>query len=255
VEPVVFVLLLLLAVGAWLVQRWLHQRRLAALAAVAADHGLTVTEGDPHGFAALPFTLMRAGDRRRVTTCLTGTLDGHPVHLFELRVETDHRDAKGNRSTSVRHHTCAHATLGGLALPRVRISPETVVTRLGDALGFRDQQFESDEFNRAYQVQGTDPRATSDVVDPRMMALLLEVRDRDLSFELRGDHLLCWGDRLAPTSWPTLHRIARTVADRVPRVAADLYPSTGDDDLWFPGLRPGGRHAGRGTTWGWLTGR
>ena len=54
---------------------------------------------------------------------------------------------------------------------------------------------------------------------------------------------------------PTLHRIARTVADRVPRVAADLYPSTGEDDLWFPGLHPGGRHAGRGTAWGWLTGR
>lgn len=215
-----------------------RRRRFEALARVADEQGLVFRAGDLLGALGLPFTLLRRGDRRRVTASMSGTLAGRDAHLFELEFVRVHQSGAQRRESRT-YATCAHVRLGGLHLPGVRISPENLVTRLGDRLGFRDQQFESEEFNRRYQVQGTDPRATSAVVDARMMALLLELTDTKVAVELRGDHLVVWTDaRIRPEAWPGLHHVAASVADRVPRVARELYPSSGDDDLWLPGWVP-----------------
>jgi hypothetical protein len=54
--------------------------------------------------------------------------------------------------------------------------------------GAQDIDFESEEFNRVYRVQATDPRFASDLVNPRTMELLMQCGAPDL--RVYGRHLV-----------------------------------------------------------------
>lgn len=66
------------------------------------------------------------------------------------------------------------------SLPKMRLRPETRVSRGLAAFGVKDIQFESDRFNRRYKVEGQDERRIREVLDPPMLDfLLLRQVDRD----------------------------------------------------------------------------
>lgn len=225
--PFVFFAMVVLVFGAaaWLAWHRHQQklRRREALQLLALTHGLTYSRVDPLGLEALPFAFLRRGDDRGIENVVHGTIDGRAVALFDLWVMHESTDSKGNRSRRYEHHTCATTTVPDAWWPAMTMKPETVLSRLGDTIGLRDLQFESDEFNRAWNVTCDDRRFAYAFVDARMMRWLLMVGD-DHRFDVSGPHLLVATDQLDVDAWPVLARVLDQFVDRIPAVARELYP-------------------------------
>ena len=71
--------------------------------------------------------------------------------------------------------------------PELTIAPENMLSRLGQALGFDDIDFESIEFSNAYAVRSKDKKLAYDFCNTGMMEYLLAHRGTTL--ELEGDVL------------------------------------------------------------------
>lgn len=221
-----FLLFLLFGLVAAAVAYWRHQqkvKRREALFALAHRHGLTYLRVDALGLGNLPFRFLKRGDDRGVENVVHGALDGRPVALFDFWVMHESRDHQGNRSRRYERYTCATAVVDDAWWPAMSIEPETALTRIGDAVGVRDLQFESDEFNRRWNVTCRDPRFAYAFVDARMMQWLL-MAGPQFRFHVFGSHILAICDQLPPERWLTLHRALTQFVDRVPAVARELYP-------------------------------
>ena len=133
--------------------------------------------------------------------------------------ETVHHP-KGGTSRSYHHFSCAITTVG-LVAPHLSIAPEDLLTRLADVVGFRDIEFESEEFNRAMQVKCDDRKFANYLVDARMMEWLLAARG--WAFERHGDEVLCYADRLQPADATAMLDALLGFKHQVPRAALDAY--------------------------------
>ncbi len=221
------ILVLLLAVAlvaglAW----WDHQRkaaRRAALMQLALSRGLDYSRVDLLGLGQMPFAFLRRGDDRGVENVVHGDLDGRPVQLFDFWVMHESTDSKGHRSRRYERYTCAATRITDAWWPALTIRPENLLTRLGDRVGLRDLEFESAEFNRAWNVTSGDRRFAYAFVDARMMQWLL-MAGGDYRFDVSGQHLMVVTDRLDPASWLILHQVLMQFTDRIPPVARELYP-------------------------------
>lgn len=220
---VLFIAFALLAGGlAW----WQHQQKLkrrTELNQLALQQGLAYSVHDLHGLGRMPFGFLRRGDDQGVENVLHGELDGRPVRLFDFWVMHESTDSKGNRSRRYERYTCAAAQVTDAWWPSLTVQPENVLSRLGDGLGMRDLQFESDDFNRTWNVTARDRRFAYAFLDARMMQWLL-MAGTAYRFEVSGPYLMVVTDQLAPASWLTLHRVLGQFTDRIPAVARELYP-------------------------------
>lgn len=102
------------------------------------------------------------------------------------------------------------------SLPKMRLRPETGLSRGLATLGVRDIQFESDRFNRRYKVEGADERRIREVLDPQMLDfLLLRQHDRDwqISHQLI---VVCEGQLQDPASLDRMVEDVVGFAKRVP---------------------------------------
>jgi hypothetical protein len=68
------------------------------------------------------------------------------------------------------------------------VSPEGVFGRLWGRLTNTDIELEWEDFNRAFTVNCPDRRFASDVLDQRMMELLMQ--DQELAWMIRGPDIL-----------------------------------------------------------------
>lgn len=130
------------------------------------------------------------GDHRRACNVLTGQWQGHPFTSFDYSYETHSSDGRGGRSTST-HRFAVTALALPTPLPRLQVTPENLLTRVGEAVGLsQDIELESEDFNRAFRVHADNPKFASDVLTPRTMELLLS-RPR-LCWRIEGSEILCW---------------------------------------------------------------
>jgi hypothetical protein len=93
---------------------------------------------------------------------------------------------------------------------------------LADHLALHDVEFESEEFNRRFNVRGSDRRFANDLVDARMIQWLLTV-DGAFEFEVAGRWILCFSKKRRPTELIPLLGTLQRFRDRVPRVVFELY--------------------------------
>lgn len=197
-------------------------KRREALVALAVREGLDFSIEDPLGLLWYPFHLFGRGDDRGVENVVHGTWNEIPLAVFDFWFYDETTDSKGGRHRSYQRFSCAlaevEAALGSLVIGR-----ESVVSRFADAVGFDDIAFESDEFNRTFEVRCDDRRFASAFVDPRMMAWLLAT-DRRLSFATGGRWLLVVAPRQPVEGFPGLLSTLRDFHARVPRVIPSLFP-------------------------------
>lgn len=195
----------------WLLWR-AEQRWKAALASYAVAQGWSFTarddsqadrEGRPFG----------TGSSRRAENVLAGSLDGTPFTAFDYRYTTESGSGK-NRSRQT--HRFAVLCLALRApLPRLEITQENVLHKIGGALGFDDIELESDAFNRRFRVTGEDRKLAYDVLHARTMEALL-ARD-DVAMRLQGGEVVCWrSGRLAPEELSGWAATPRAVVDGIP---------------------------------------
>lgn len=190
-----FAILLVVAVGGLVITCAVyaykkHQARLASLLDLCRAKGWQYSAHDPWGlprrWEGPPFD---RGYARRAEHVIAGEHAGRPLVAFDYSFKEDSTNSKGNRTTSTyRYYVVA---LGmPCALPGLQVSPEGVLSRLGNALGFEDIELESEEFNRRFKVRCPDPKFAMDVLSPRTMERLLA--SQGISFRFAGSDLLCY---------------------------------------------------------------
>lgn len=206
------------AVGAWY---WAKKRR-EAFVAFAAAHGLTYSRRDLEGILDRPFRLFSKGDGRRVENVLSGEWRGNPMRAFDYWYYEESTDSNGGRSKTYYRYTCVLLEVQA-AFPPMAITRENVFTRLADGLGFRDIEFESQEFNKRFQVTAKDRRFAFAFVDGRMMQWLLALGGKE-ELEVAGGLLLLFQrGRRKPVEFAPVIETALALRDQVPRAALSMY--------------------------------
>jgi hypothetical protein len=127
------------------------------------------------------FDVLRRGHSRKIFNVLEGPYQGHEVCAFDFRYTTG----------SGKNQQTYHLSFFMLRLPRefpeVRIYPENFLSKIGQAIGFEDIDFESVEFSRAFTVRAQDKKIAYDICHTRMMEYLLA--HPKLSLEIERDWL------------------------------------------------------------------
>jgi hypothetical protein len=195
--------------------------RREALLAFATTHHMEYSRDDPFGLIDLPFRLFSLGDGRGCENVMWGSWKGVPVREADYWYYDESTDTEGHTSRSYHRFSMVLADLG-LSIPQIAIQREGLLSRLADHLGFQDIQFESEDFNRRFQIKAADREFAYKLVDARMMRWLLEGNEEE-RFELVGNQLLVAGDRRGPGELSWLFDRALAFREHVPRLVWNEY--------------------------------
>jgi hypothetical protein len=191
------------------------QRRRAGLFSFAATHAFQYSRDDPFDLVHLPFWLFTQGDGRGCENAVWGTWEGIPLKLTDFWYYEESTDSDGTTDRSHRRFSAAIAELNWM-VSGVCVRPEGVASRLADHLGLRDLEFESEAFNRSFQVEADDREFAFQLLDARMVTWLEPLEG--FGFETMGRYLLVWSDRLEPADLTALLAAVKGFRDRVPRM-------------------------------------
>lgn len=164
------------------------KKRREAFQALANELGFSFRPGKDAGFARRFGFLehMDDGSRRYAFNILSGQLEGQAAHIFDYHYETYSHNSKGHRKTH--HHYFSIFTLAlPNAFPELVIKREGFFSKIGQALGFDDIDFESVEFSKRYSVKSRDKKFAYDFCNARMIEFLLQ--QEDLIIEVEGNIL------------------------------------------------------------------
>ena len=180
-----FLIIVLVVGGAAFVvglTQWLPERaRRRALGQLARRLGMRYALSDPSVAARYDSLSVLGDDPHAVATnVLVGTYRGHRLCAFDFY-------PLGRQILCYKSRREAPAfTVFVLEqeqrFPRLRIYPETAASKLAQALGYEDIDFESVEFSEAFCVRSPDRKFAFDVCHPRMMTYLLRHRDMIVEF-------------------------------------------------------------------------
>jgi hypothetical protein len=254
---VVFVVFGLFSIRAW--KR--RAQRARQLAAVAAANGFTYSEEDTGDCTRVPFELFRRGDGRGAENVLSGRAsDGAPVRVFDFYWYDEQDDGRstvgsggffasadddairvGTPPRSYEYATCCLTQVGAVYPPTV-IEPRGLLGRALDVVGVRPIQFESEAFNRMFQVRGEDTRFIQHLIDPQVMDLLLGTEGK-VRWELRGRWILASLDRedVTPDLVMGLVGLTTELRRRIPNVVRSMTtqlpaPDGGTRGSFDPGI-------------------
>jgi hypothetical protein len=178
-------------------------KRREAMAAVAAKLGLHFMPHKDKGMARQYRFLnkLRKGSDRYAFNVLSGSYQGHKVLLFDYHYKTGSGD-------STHHHYLSFFLLRlPISFPELIIAPEGIFSKIAQAVGYDDIDFESHEFSRKFCVRSKNKKFAYDVCNARMIEYLLS--NTDLSIEIEERELaISFNSRLAPEKIePNLNRL------------------------------------------------
>ncbi len=216
-----FVGIIAIAIGVAVYSLHARKKRQEGFALVAKQLGLEYWHTDPFGLLSEPFVLFGKGDGQGIENVLAGPYQGIDAKAFDFWYFEESTNSNGHRTKTYYRFDCVILPIDAACSP-MTIDNENLLTRLADALSFHDIEFESEGFNKAFNVKSDDKRFANDFVDARMMAWLLQY-GAGTSFETMGDRLMCFQRKLAPMEIVTLLGLSKSFLDRVPRVVYSLY--------------------------------
>lgn len=200
------------AVHAWRTK----EKRRADIAAWAAAQGMEYSAVDPHGLDRLDFRLFSKGDGRGCENVVTGTWEGLDVRVADYWYYERSSNGDGGSSKTYYRFSVVLAAVDA-QLPGVRVEKENILTRLADNLALRDLQFESEEFNREFDVKAEDREFAYKLLDARMMDWLLRSAGRHC-YEVRGPWVLGYCKQLPVAEVPTLLAAVQGFVAHIPRL-------------------------------------
>lgn len=184
------------------------QKRRQAMMALAARLGLQFDPGKNRDLAERYGFLnkLRAGSNRYAFNTLAGSYQGQDVTAFDYHYETHSTDSKGHRQTHHHYFSCFLLRLPR-SFPELVIAREGFFSKVAQALGYDDIDFESHEFSRKFCVRSPDKKFAYDFCHARLMEYLLA--NDDLTIEVDEDALaLTFNSRLDPARIePNLNRL------------------------------------------------
>jgi hypothetical protein len=174
------------------------RKRREELATLASRLGLTFDpsrdENIAYRFAFLD--RLSRGTNRYAYNVVSGRFQGEQVFAFDFRYETETRDADGSRQTQDHRFSFFILELQR-AFPELTIAREGLMSKVAQALGYEDIDFESAEFSSAFCVRSRDKKFGYDVCNQKMMTFLLA--NRDLNIEIEGRALALGFDSMLST--------------------------------------------------------
>jgi hypothetical protein len=222
VELGVLVLFGVIAAAAAYLAHYLRRRRREELAATAFTLGLEFSSDDPFGCLSYPFALLSEGDGRGTENVMWGAWQGMPVREFDYWYYDESTHSDGDRSRTYHRFSCAVTEIDARC-SHLTIDRENLVTALADHLGLHDIEFESAEFNRAFNVKSKDRKFANDIIDARMLRWLLDTDDA-FRFEVHDRWVLAFGKKRRPNDLIPLLGTLQQFRQHVPRVVYELYP-------------------------------
>jgi hypothetical protein len=204
----IVILFALLVIGGAIYSAIAARKRREELFELAARLGLQFSPGEDYELADRFGFLdkLAQGSNRYAFNVISGTYRQNQVLVFDYHYETHSTDSKGNRQTH-HHYFSFFILLLPLTFPELKITREGLLSKIAQALGYEDIDFESAEFSRAFCVRSKDRKFAYDVCNAQMMEYLLA--NRDLSIEIEGPALaLAFDERLsAPEIEADLQRL------------------------------------------------
>jgi hypothetical protein len=192
-------------------------RRRKALAALAARLGLWFSPAEDRKLAERYGFLndLAKGSNRYAFNVMTGTYRGYPVLIFDYHYETDSMHSHGYVGEEEEREVSFFILTLPRPFPELRIVREGVFSKIAQALGFDDIDFESHEFSRKFCVRSKDKKFAYDICNPRMLEYLLA--NDDLSVEIEETALaIGFSSQLAPERIEhNLHRLIE-IRERIP---------------------------------------
>ncbi len=188
----------------------------AKLRTIAGSHGLQVdvaTKKPP----PVDFNLFETGSRKKVNAQMWRAGEQDSVFQYQYTVSS------GENSTTY-EFTAALIDVPFVA-PHLTISTENWWSKIKRAVGLRDIELESPEFNERYQVRCSDNRFAITLLDPTMIGWMLSPSSGlgSVTFEFLGPWMLCHCDQLKVDELPGMLTWGQTVRSQLPAVLTELY--------------------------------
>ncbi|HXJ63707.1 MAG TPA: hypothetical protein VNN79_08125 [Actinomycetota bacterium] len=200
---------------------WAKKKRQEALAIAARQLGLQYSPVDTFNCLGLPFGLFSRGDGRGTENVLWGTWQNLNLREFEYWYYEETTDSEGHTSRSYSHFSCVVTEIP-MQSAGLSITKENIFTRFADHVGLRDIEFESEQFNRAYNIKSRDKKFANDVVDARMMQWLMQSGE-GYAFEMNGPYVLVYCKRRRPNELAPLLGSLQQYIGHIPKVAYSLH--------------------------------
>jgi len=168
-------------------------KRREAMAAVAAKLGLQFM---PHKDRYMPkryrfLDKLRRGRDRYAYNVLSGSYQGHEVLIFDYHYKT------GSGKDTHHYYFSFFILQLTASFPELIIVPENIFSKIAQAVGYDDIDFESHEFSRKFCVRSPNKKFAYDVCNARMIEYLLS--NTNLSIEIEEMALaISFNSRLAP---------------------------------------------------------
>lgn len=186
VPVVLFIaVLVVFAIGAYFSYLGDKKRR-EELAVLAGRLGLAFSEEHNSRLAEQYSFLDRLarGDNRYAFNVMSGVYREQRILAGDYHYETHSTDSKGNRQTH-NHYLGFFILRLPLEFPELTIVREGLFSKIAQAFGYADIDFESHEFSRKFCVRSRDRKFAYDVCNARMIDYLLQ--NDDLSVEIERD--------------------------------------------------------------------
>jgi hypothetical protein len=178
-------------------------KRREAMAAVAAKLGLQFM---PHKDRYMPkryrfLDKLRRGSNRYAFNILSGRYRENEVLIFDYHYKT------GSGKNTHHYYISFFILQLPASFPELIIVPEGIFSKIAQAVGYDDIDFESHEFSRKFCVRSKKKKFAYDVCNARMIEYLLS--NTDLSIEIEETALaISFNSRLAPDKIePNLNRL------------------------------------------------
>lgn len=169
-----FIIVLICVVGAIVWGIYAGKKRRDAMTELAARLGLQFKSERNYQMADRYSFLdkLRQGSNRYAYNILSGDYQGHNVVSFDYHYETESRDSKGNRDTDHHHFSFFILTLDNY-FPELTITKEGLFSKIAQAVGYDDIDFESHEFSKRFVVRSKDKKFAYDFCNAQMIDYLL----------------------------------------------------------------------------------
>jgi hypothetical protein len=164
------------------------KKRREAMAVLAGRLGLSFNPAEDTGIAKQYRFLNQlcVGDNRYAFNVLSGKYKDKDILAFDYHYETSSTDAKGNHETHDYYFSFFILNLPA-SFPELLIVREGIFSKIAQALGYDDIDFESYEFSKKFCVRSKDKKFAYDFCNAKMIEYLLA--NEDLNIEVENNAL------------------------------------------------------------------
>jgi hypothetical protein len=161
-----------------------EKKRRAAIAVAAANMGLQFDENDNRSLAKRYEFLDKLceGSNRYAFNVLSGSFHEEEICVFDYHYETHSTDSKG-RTTTHHHYFSVYLLCLPKSFPELTITHEGFFSKIAQAFGYDDIDFESHEFSKRFCVRSSDKKFAYDICNAKMIEYLLLNTDLNIEIE------------------------------------------------------------------------